>query len=243
MEPMKPIERIRQDNFAVVVKDSCENNQTVAADKLGYSTPSLVNRYLSGGKDIGKGTARKIESVFGYPQYWMDADHSGDTDANDSNHPHRRAADFGLVSVDDTDAEVGRIEYWNAKGSCGGGFLNYDELPAGHLVKEASFFSKYNIKPLNAFAIYADGNSMADFIVDGDIVIFDKSKREPRSGKIFVIDHPEGLRIKQLRRDIDGSWVLESKNVDKRTYPDERISPDHGELLKICGEFVYRQGG
>lgn len=148
-----------------------------------------------------------------------------------------------VVSEEDTDREVGRIPYWEARGSCGGGFLNYDQLPVGHLVKEATFFKRYGLKPAHAIAVYADGDSMSDFIVDGDIVIFDTSKTEPRTGKIFLIEHPDGLRIKQLRRDIDGSWVLESRNIDKREFPDERISPDHGERLKIHGEFVYRQGG
>ena len=121
--------------------------------------------------------------------------------------------------------------------------MNWEEIPKGTLVKEASFFKRYDLKPGNAIAIYADGNSMADFIVDGDIVIFDRSKIEPRSGKIFLIDHPDGLRIKQLRRQIDGSWVLESRNPDKRQFPDEVIAPSHTEYLKIAAEFVYRQGG
>lgn len=148
-----------------------------------------------------------------------------------------------VVPEEHTSAEVGRIPYWDARGSCGGGFLNYEQLPAGHLVKEASFFSRYHLNPDHAIAVYADGDSMSDFIVDGDIVIFDLSKTEPRTGKIFLIEHPDGLRIKQLRRDIDGSWLLESRNIDKRKFPDERISPSDGERLKIHGEFVYRQGG
>lgn len=145
--------------------------------------------------------------------------------------------------ADEGELEVDRIPYWDAKGSCGGGFVNYEEMPKGHLVKEIGFFRKYHLKPENAIAVYADGNSMANFIVDGDIVIFDKSKTDARSGKIFLIDHPDGLRIKQLRREIGGAWVLESLNPDKVKYPDERIEPAQGSLLKIYGEFVYRQGG
>lgn len=148
-----------------------------------------------------------------------------------------------LVSVEDTTEPIGEIPYWDAKGSCGGGAMNWEEIPKGTLVKEASFFKRYDLKPGNAIAIYADGNSMADFIVDGDIVIFDRSKIDPKSGKIFLIDHPDGLRIKQLRRQIDGSWLLESRNPDKRQFPDEVIMPSHADLLKIAGEFVYRQGG
>lgn len=156
---------------------------------------------------------------------------------------HRRAADFELVPADQTDAEVGEIEYWSAKGSCGGGVLNFEDIPKGKLVKESTFFSRYSVRPSNLFAIYADGNSMADFIVDGDIVIFDKSRRTPISGEIFLIEHPDGLRIKQLRREIDGTWILESRNADKRRFPDERIEPGQEELLKVLGQFVYRQGG
>jgi len=151
-------------------------------------------------------------------------------------------ADYGLALPDDL-KETGEIQYWDVKGSCGGGFLNFEQMPKGHLIKEASFFKKYDLKPENAFAIYADGDSMAEFIVDGDIVIFDRSKTEPKSGEIFAIEHPDGLRIKVLRRSIDGTWTLESKNPDKRRFPDEVIPAGHSELLKIHGKFVYRQGG
>jgi transcriptional regulator with XRE-family HTH domain len=134
------------------------------------------------------------------------------------------------------------IVFVDARGSCGGGSTAEPDARAP-LMKEPGWFLKYNIKPQHALAVWADGDSMADFIVDGDIVIFDTSKRTPRSGRIFLIDHPDGLRIKRLRRDIDGSWMLESSNPDKRRFPDERIAPEQADLLTIRGEFVYRQGG
>ncbi|MDY7578160.1 LexA family transcriptional regulator [Herbaspirillum sp. RTI4] len=131
-----------------------------------------------------------------------------------------------------------------APNSCGGSSLPNEGKELGDTVlKELSFFQKYRLDPENAFAILADGNGMADYIIDGDTVIFDHSCTEPQSGKIFVIAHPDGLRIKQLRREIDGSWILENRNTDKHRYPDERLAPEQGALLKIHGRFVYRQGG
>jgi len=124
-----------------------------------------------------------------------------------------------------------------------GGGMNYESSPKSPLIKEAAFFKTYDLKPNNSFAIYADGNSMANFIVDGDLVIFNKGKKEPVSGEIFAIEHPDGLRIKRLRRKINGTWVLENDSPDKQKYPDEEISQENGELLKIFGQFVYRQGG
>ncbi len=227
-------------------------SQKALATKAGVTQPSISQ--LETGESQTASSVASMAAALSVNALWLETGKGPKRPGESANmvrekegeyaaHPRRRAADFELVAEVDTDLEVGRIEYWNAKGSCGGGFLNYEELPKGHLVKEISFFKKYGIKPENAFAIYADGNSMADFIVDGDIVIFDRTKTTPISGKIFLVDHPEGLRIKVLRRGIDGSWMLESKNPDKRNYPDERISPSEQHLLKICGEFVYRQGG
>lgn len=135
------------------------------------------------------------------------------------------------------------IELIDARGSCGGGSIVWELEQREPLVKEAAWFKRYGVKPDDLLALFADGDSMADFIVDGDIVIFDRSKTDPRSGNIFLIDHPDGLRIKRMRREIDGTWLLESLNPDKRRYPDERISPDQADLLRIRGQFVYRQGG
>ena len=200
-------------------------------------TKGTSNQWIDGKiKSIKLEYAQGIQTLTGFHANWI-VTGKGDKKA-DAFKP-----DYHLINAEQTELATGKIEYWDARGSCGGGIHNYEQMPKGHLVKEASFFSKYNLKPENAFAIYADGNSMAEFIVDGDIVIFDKSKTTPISGQIFAIEHPDGLRIKVLRRAIDGSWTLISKNTDKATYPDEIIPPGHTELLKIHGQFVYRQGG
>lgn len=82
---MKSIKEIRRTKLATAIAERCEGSQTRAADALGYSTPSLVNRYLSGGKDIGDKAARKIEATFGYPKFWMDSEAQWPAAA--ANHP------------------------------------------------------------------------------------------------------------------------------------------------------------
>lgn len=166
----------------------------------------------------------------------------GDAQSTAGEGPNARHTGRTLIPHDQTDEPVGEIALWDARGSCGGGSINHEVSP-GLLVKEASFFRRFNLKPANAVAIYADGDSMADFIIDGDIVIFDRSRREPRSDRIFLLEHPDGLRIKQLHRETLGGWTLQSRNQDKAKYPDERISEADADSLKILGEFVYRQGG
>ncbi|WP_240669470.1 S24 family peptidase [Achromobacter spanius] len=76
MTTMKSIKEIRRANFARAIEEKCSGNQTEAATRLEYSTPSLVSRYATGKKDIGDRAARKMEEAFGLPNNWMDADHT-----------------------------------------------------------------------------------------------------------------------------------------------------------------------
>lgn len=255
-ESMKTIDEIRKENLGILVKTY--GGVGKLADVLERSS-SQVSQWLNSSKASASGkprrfnsdSARYIEDKCGKPEGWLDTPHQNESIYSQNNTigtvlaPKQTEIEsaYTLVSAENTESQSGKIEYWDVKGSCGGGFLNYEQMPKGHLIKEASFFNKYGLKPENAFAIYADGDSMAEFIVDGDIVIFDKSKTEPKSGEIFAIEHPDGLRIKVLRRSIDGTWTLESKNPDKRKYPDEVIPPGSHDLLKIHGQFIYRQGG
>lgn len=149
---------------------------------------------------------------------------------------------YSVVSSDDDDSGI-PIKFSDVRGSCGGGAINGDELDRAPLIKEPSWFKRYKIKPKDALAVWADGDSMSEYIVDGDIAIFDISKKTPKSGCIYLVQHPDGTKIKKLRLGFDGSWILESNNPDKRRFPDERIPPDQAELLIVLGEFVYRQGG
>lgn len=223
-------------------------NKTAFSKAVGVSPPTVTDWEKSvedGGIVEMKGNnLTAVCTALGISATWLL--HGTEPDSSSRLDPHIDTSSREKKSGDtkrETDGKIGRIKYLESKGSCGGSNSTRAQIPTGHLLIESSFFSKYGVTPANTFAIYADGNSMTDFIVDGDIVIFDKTRTEPRSGKIFLIEHPEGLRIKQLRRTVDGAWVLENRNADKRTFPDERIGPGELGLLKIRGQFVFRQGG
>lgn len=131
--------------------------------------------------------------------------------------------------------EFYNIEYYDAKGSCGGGTINRDDFCKGNLKREIGWFNHFNVKPKNCKAIYADGDSMADFIVDGDMVIFDISKTEPISGKIFLLRYSEGLRIKELYQQVSGKWKIKSRNP---AWEDEELADS--DEIEIVGQFVSR---
>lgn len=200
--------------------------------------PPSVSAWFSGDTKSLKGkTLLSIARALNVRPEWLDT-------GRGPMRPESNASATGY-RIAESDESYGSMEISliDARGSCGGGSIAWDWENRPPLVKEPEWFKRYDVRPADVFALFADGDSMADFIVDGDIAIFNKSKTDPKSGAIFLVDHPDGLKIKRLRRDIDGSWVLESHNPDKRRFPDERITPEHAEHLKIRGEFVYRQGG
>ena len=153
--------------------------------------------------------------------------------------------DGRVMKIDEAESKHGihssEIPLLQIDGSCGpGSTIDCEPLHTAQLIKEDDWFKKYKVKPKDAFAVYAKGDSMEMFIVDGDIVIFDKSRTIAQSGKIYLIRHPEGLKIKTLRQNITGNWVAESLN-DK--YQPEPIPEGMINDVKILGEFIYRQGG
>lgn len=226
-----------KERLALALAGPPKRSQAALARACGVKAPS-VSGWLSGEtKNLEATNLLAAAKFLGVSADWL-------ANGTGSMTPAGNAAPTRYRIAESNDADDGKaIELSQIRGSCGGGSVSWDEEQRQPLIKESSWFRRYNIKPEFALAVWADGDSMADFIVDGDIAIFDKKKTTPKSGCIFLIDHPDGLRIKRLRRDIDGSWILESDNRDKHRFPDERVSIDQADLLKIVGQFVYRQGG
>lgn len=211
------------------------------ARAAGVRQPSVHAWFSGGTKSLRGGTLLAVARALNVNPLWLDTGRGPMRPGGTASATGYSVREAGPEDQVGTTAE--EIELVDARGSCGGGAIAWELSRREPLIKEAAWFRRYNVRPGDVFALFADGDSMADFIVDGDIVIFDRRKVEPVSGKIFLVGHPDGLKIKRLRRGIDGSWILESMNPDKSRYPDERIGPDQAEHLQIHGGFVYRQGG
>ena len=128
-----------------------------------------------------------------------------------------------------------------AQGSCEGIKQSKRKATNQKLIQEQEFFDRYAVKVENLIAVYANGNSMANFIVDKDIVVFDNSKTNIISGNIYLVDHPAGLRIKRIVLNVERKFVLQNLHHDKLEYQDE-VVPCRSQL-KVIGQFVYRQNG
>lgn len=209
--------------------EALQMTQKDLAEAVGISGVMVYK--LVSGKVTKTSYLIKIADVLQCSPHWLE---SGGNEVDASK----------VYSVEEFSKEQGiPIPYLDINGSCGNGATVYQEQEVaikGVIKKEASWFKRYGVRPKDTFCVYAKGDSMEMFLIDGDMVIFDRSKTAPVSGKIFLVRHPDGLKIKLIRQQLDGSWIFESYNP---AYKPEVITEDILDRVKILGQFVYRQGG
>lgn len=151
-------------------------------------------------------------------------------------------ADYNVGSPSKDDYAL--IPQYTAKCSAGNGYHNdHVELTEG-LVFKRDWLRRLALKESNLCVIYAHGSSMEPTISDGEVLLIDKSDREPRNGRVYAFLRSDGsVSIKRLIQQIAGDWIIRSDNQDKTRYPDEVIRPADLESINIIGRSVWRGGG
>lgn len=98
------------------------------------------------------------------------------------------------------------IPQFKAHGSCGDGYLNdHVEVTEG-LVFKRDWLARMKSKPENLHVIYAEGDSMEPYVFEGDVVLFDSSKTEPKDRQAYVVRRPDGgISIKRLISKLPGA--------------------------------------
>ena len=131
------------------------------------------------------------------------------------------------------------IPQFTAKGACGDGEWNEHVEIRGNLAFKRDWMEKMGLKKENLEVIYAKGDSMLPTIADGAAVLLDHSKIIPQEGKVYMIYRAgNGIIIKRMARDRDGSWLYQSDNANKTQFPDLFPLSDD----KIMARVVW-QGG
>lgn len=142
--------------------------------------------------------------------------------------------------------EYALIPQYTARASAGKGYHNdHVELSEGQgLVFKRDWLKRLSLKEATSCVIYAEGSSMEPTISDGDVLLIDRASTEPRSGKVYAIQRPDGsISVKRLVQTFAGGWVVRSDNPDKTLYPDEPISADDLQQIEIIGRSVWGGGG
>ena len=93
--------------------------------------------------------------------------------------------------------------------AAGGGAVDLDETIRGWLYFRREWLDRQAIDPTQADVIQVRGESMEPTLPDGCSILMDRRRREPRSGRVYVVRTEEGIVVKRARRD-SGRWILSS---------------------------------
>ncbi len=123
--------------------------------------------------------------------------------------------------------------------SAGSGNFIISEDIFSQIYFETSWLQK-RCNPANAILCYADGCSMSPTILDGELVIIDRSQVQLADDKIFAVAYGEVTLLKRVRINLQKKVVeLLSDNGDKERYPTQEVPL---EELRVLGKAVWRGG-
>lgn len=130
-----------------------------------------------------------------------------------------------------------------ARGSTGDGDDNPHVEIRGVMAFKSSWLRANNLNQRHLDVIYANGHSMEPTINDGDVLLVDESKVEPKDGQIFAMQsESKGTIVKRLvKSDFEG-WIIRSDNPDKARYGDETLRDGEINEVRIIGRVVWRGG-
>lgn len=133
------------------------------------------------------------------------------------------------------------IDVVEANFSCGTGEsieFHFDVIN-GKFPFPPSFFQKKYVDPSYMRIIKAKGDSMSDFIHDGDLVGIDISQTEIVDGEIYAVYFEGEGMIKQIFKEEGGKLCLHSLNPK---YRDREVTEQNGLNFKVIGRQFWRAG-
>lgn len=117
----------------------------------------------------------------------------------------------------------------------------HEEIEGSHAFTR-DWLQRKRLKIENCRILNVKGESMADRLGDGSIVMIDLSDCTIQSGKVYALSVDGEQRIKRLFKQIDGSLLIRSDNHDKNRYPDEIVAPQHLDRVRIIGRERWHAG-
>ena len=141
---------------------------------------------------------------------------------------------FNIKLIDSSDCIT--IEHIHINPSCGKGAIVLDEAEVTPVkIGREIIKNLWNSKPENLKIFTASGDSMADTIEDGNLLLIDISKTEYRNGGIFLLTINNDWYIKRLRMRLTGELDIISDNPK---YPMETLKPDTDIEINIKGRVI-----
>ncbi|AZF37731.1 prophage MuSo1, transcriptional regulator, Cro/CI family [Pseudomonas sp. R4-39-08] len=242
---MVQIEEIRN-SFVARLKQSLaeagipEWGAGVRLAKMAKVTPKACSKWLNGESMPGGAKMLALASALNVRVEWLEYGRGGmresePTIGEDPTPPRS-------FDLNDEPGYTGVLQL-TARGSTGDGDDNPHVEIRGVMAFKSAWLRANNLNQKHLDVIYASGNSMEPTINDGDVLLVDESRVEPKDGQIFAMQsESKGTIVKRLvKSDFEG-WIIRSDNPDKTRYGDETLRDGEINEVRIIGRVVWRGG-
>lgn len=243
---MVQIEEIRN-SFVARLKQSLseagipEWGAGVRLAKMAKVTPKACSKWLNGESMPGGAKMLALASALNVRVEWLEYGR-GEMRESASQPTAETRTPPRSFDLQDEPGYTGVLQL-TARGSTGDGEDNPHVEIRGVMAFKSSWLRANNLNQKHLDVIYANGHSMEPTINDGDVLLVDESKIEPKDGQIFALQsESKGTIVKRLvKSDFDG-WIIRSDNPDKARYGDETLRDGEINEVRIIGRVVWRGG-
>lgn len=208
--------------------------------KIAKVTPKACSKWLNGESMPGGAKMLALANALSVRVEWLEYGR-GEMREAASAHAVDRVPPRGFDLADDKNY-TGVLQL-TARGSTGDGEDNSHVEIRGVMAFKSEWLRANKLNQRHLDVIYANGHSMEPTINDGDVLLIDESKIEPKDGQIFALQsESKGTIVKRLvKSDFDG-WIIRSDNPDKARYGDETLRDGEINEVRIIGRVVWRGG-
>lgn len=137
-----------------------------------------------------------------------------------------------LASNDETFAEIEDCR--EVRISAGGGGFNDEYKPYQTTKVEKAWLDSRRLKAENCAMFLVSGDSMYPTLKDGEEIIVDRSKKELKDGKIFVLNNEGAMLVKKVQITYNGITLI-SQNTE---YSPIELNAEQANSLIVIGQVV-----
>lgn len=211
-----------------IAKLKFNDNLSLFARAVGVVQPSLA-RWVKGEADPTRTNLVKIAEASGVSLDWL-ALGVGNMDRVE---PQAKKSEVNLIASNDETFSV--IEDCReVRISAGGGGFNDEYKPYQTTKVEKAWLDSRRLKAEDCAMFLVSGDSMYPTLKDGEEIIVDRSKKELKDGKIFVLNNEGAMLVKKVQITYNGITLI-SQNTE---YTPIELDAEQANSLIVIGQVV-----
>lgn len=211
-----------------IAKLKFSDNLSLFARAVGVVQPSLA-RWVRGEADPTRTNLIKIAEASGVSLDWLAL---GLGDMEDTK-PLQKQHNINLqVSNDESFVDIEDCR--EVRISAGGGGFNEEYQTYQSTKVEKAWLDSRRLKAENCAMFLVSGDSMYPTLKDGEEIIVDRSKKDLKDGKIFVLNNEGAMLVKKVQITYNGITLI-SQNTE---YTPIELDTEQANRLIVIGQVV-----